>query len=94
MKSRWSFNPLKAIFGFLIVMVILAPSIWAFASDFSSSGTPFHQTIPTETPLLEQGAGVLTTNPALLQVIILLGIVAVLIIFIGVWISRSKVVSR
>ena len=53
-----------------------------------------NQAVPTEIPLTEIDEEVLVTNPALLQVIILLGIVAVMVIFIGVWINRLKVNSR
>jgi hypothetical protein len=53
--------------------------------------TVYYQVTPTETPLSSIDDEVLTTDPIQLQIIILFGIVAVLIIFIGVWINQRQV---
>jgi hypothetical protein len=49
------------------------------------------QVTPTSTSLAPNGEEVYTTDPLLLQIIILLGILAVLVIFLGVWINRRQV---
>lgn len=53
-----------------------------------------NQILPTATPQISDGEEVLMTNPALLQVMVILSIIAVLVIFGGVWINRHKLDMR
>lgn len=60
------------------------------ADPTSSELAGMVQLVPTPTPKLVDAEVGLTTNPALLQIMIFLSIVAVLVIFLGVWINRRK----
>jgi hypothetical protein len=79
----------------LFLAISLAPVNLAAAMnatpDELSSG---YQILATPTPELLDSEVVLTTNPALLQAMIFLSIVAVCIIFWGVWINRRKLDLR
>ena len=81
------------IFAFVLIyqMAVVNPVIatQSQAVDFRESIN--FQVTPTETPLTSIDDEVFTTDPILLQILILFGIVAVLVIFIGVWINRRQV---
>jgi hypothetical protein len=62
----------------------------AAASSTSAESAMMYQVAPTPTPELVDNEVILTTNPTLLQIMIFLGIVAVLVIFLGVWVNRRK----
>lgn len=94
MKPRWIYFSIATALSILAGVYMLARPIWTVASSPSPGEAPISQIAPTETPPVELDGEVLMTNPALLQVIILLGIIAVLVIFIGVWFNRRKVTLR
>jgi hypothetical protein len=82
------------IVGLLLTyqMSIVNPVI-AQQSPIEALNSPHYQyqLTPTVIPTPSIGDKVLTTDPILLQIIILLGIFAVLVIFIGVWINRRQI---
>lgn len=94
---------MKSLRTYLLILVIvfaLAFQIaWTKTTHTAASASVAeissrNQVAPTITPQVENNEEVLMTNPALLQAIILLGIVAVLVIFVGVWINRRKIDLR
>lgn len=78
----------------LAVQNVLARTVSAISLSAEADNGYSYQIIPTETPQPENLEQDLATNPVLIQLIILLGILTVLIIFIGVWINRSEIKLR
>ena len=72
-------------------MAIVNPVIALQSQAVDVGESVYYQVTPTEMPLTSIDDEVITTDPILLQIIILFGIVAVLVIFIGVWINRRHV---
>lgn len=72
-------------------MAIVNPVIALQAPALDVNESVYYQVTPTEMPLTSIDDEVLTTDPIQLQIIILFGIIAVLVIFIGVWINRRHV---
>lgn len=79
------------IIKFLLDEINLAK---AATSDYVVDLSHRSQILPTATPQFSGNEEVLVTNPALLQVMIILSIIAVLVIFGGVWINRHKLDLR
>jgi hypothetical protein len=94
MKRLWLPLVVLAVIAVLAFWLAWTNKIVSAAPAFLADVTLHNQVLPTETPQTESSEEVLMTNPALLQAIILLGIVAVLVIFVGVWINRRKVALR
>lgn len=87
------------LFVLIAVLTLAFQIAWTRTAHMAVSASvaeisPRNQVVPTLTPQVETTEEVLMTNPALLQAIILLGIVAVLVIFVGVWINRRKIDLR
>jgi hypothetical protein len=75
----------------LVYQVAVINPVIASQLPANADNLVHYQVTQTEMPLSSIDDEGLTTDPILLQIIILLGIVAVLVIFIGVWINRRKV---
>jgi hypothetical protein len=96
MKRRKTYTLMVA--GLIVPVVLFFEMLLSGSRNFAeaSSSTSMadiplgYQIIPTATPQLEGGEEVLMTNPVLLQTMIVLSIIAVLVIFGGVWINRHK----
>lgn len=84
------------VISIFLVWFALANQGLASASTPSNSFHPQVQVVPTLTPTTQEEIvnEALTTEPVLLQVIILLAVLAVLIVFIGVWINSRRVDMR
>jgi hypothetical protein len=78
----------------LTVQNVLAHTVSVVSPLAGADNNFSYQIVPTETPQPENLEQDLATNPVLLQLIILLGILTVLIIFVGVWINRSEIKLR
>jgi len=95
-RARFQSLTASLILTFLLI-VILAPwanTVLATSLTRYPELSPGHQLLPTGTPQSADSQEVLMTNPALLQVMILFGVIAVLVIFWGVWINRHQVDLR
>lgn len=78
----------------LAVQNVLAHTVSVISLPTETNNGYAYQIIPTETPEPENLEQDLATSPVLIQLIILLGILTVLIIFVGVWINRGEIKLR
>jgi hypothetical protein len=91
MKIKQLFLLVLIIALFLIFQMAIVNPVIAHQLPSSADESVYFQITPTETPMIQNGIEALTTNQILLQIIILLGILTVLVIISGVWISRRQV---
>jgi heme/copper-type cytochrome/quinol oxidase subunit 2 len=76
------------VLGILAIQNGLTHTVSAVSPLAEADNKLNYQIAPTETPQAEDLEQDLATNPILIQLIILLGILTVLIIFVGVWVNR------
>jgi len=88
MKAHRLYLLLLIVVSILTYQMVIINPVVAFQLPAGGDDSLHYQMTPSVTPIAEE---VLTTDPILLQIIIVLGILAVLVIFIGVWISRRQV---
>lgn len=86
----------KYLLGILIVSVMMYLIVSMQPADAAKlpvdKGAQIQaQIIPTATLLTPPSPEISTTDPVFIQIIIVLGIFAVLVIFLGVWINRHQV---
>lgn len=95
-SARYKVFTLSLVFAILTVATLIPWTNSVLATGLVRDPRTFyeHQILPTETPQPIRGEEILITNPALLRIMILLSVVAVLVIFWGVWINRHKLNLR
>ena len=91
MKNHWLYLFILIIASVLTYQMSIVNPVISHQAPAYVDNSVQYQVTPTEMPLTSIEEEVLTTDPIQMQIIILLGIVAVLVIFIGVWINRRQV---
>jgi len=94
MKKHRLYLIIIIVASVLTYQLALVNPVIALQLPGDGNNSPHYQLTSTQTPMTSIGDEVSTTDPVLLQIIILLGIIVVLVIFIGVWIIRRRVVSK
>jgi hypothetical protein len=96
MNQRQVVALFSIVISIFVLWFALANQGLASASTPSNMFLPQVQVVPTVTPTSQEEIAneALMTEPVLLQVIILLAVVAVLVVFIGVWINSRRVDLR